>query len=90
MAQIEAIVTGEVQGVGFRHSTLRQAKALGLKGFARNCPDGNVEVVAQGTKEQLEQLVEWLKKGQHFAAVKNVHVEWQSEGKKFEGFKIEY
>jgi len=90
MAQIKAIVSGEVQGVGFRYSALREARAIGLSGYAKNCPDGTVEVVAQGSKEQLEQLVEWLKKGSHFASVKSVHVEWQPKGKKFEGFAIEY
>lgn len=90
MAQFEAIVSGEVQGVGFRYYALRQARAIGLSGFVKNLPDGTVEVVAQGGREKLEEMVEWLKKGPDYAAVKKVHVEWQPEGRKFDGFAIEY
>lgn len=90
MAQIHAVVAGDVQGVNFRYYTVQQAKALGLKGFVRNCPDGSVEVIAQGNKEQLLELIEWLKKGPGFASVSRVSVEWQPEGKQFREFSVEY
>lgn len=58
-----AWVHGLVQGVGFRYSTQREAKALGLKGYAKNLDDGSVEVVAWGEEERVEALLTWLRAG---------------------------
>lgn len=60
---IAAYVYGVVQGVGFRYSTQRQAEALGVTGYARNLDDGSVQVVACGTRAQVDTLVAWLKQG---------------------------
>lgn len=65
-------VTGRVQGVFFRDSTRRKAKALGLTGYARNRPDGSVEVLACGPVESLDKLGEWLHDGPRMAAVDGV------------------
>lgn len=56
-------VNGYVQGVGFRWRTVREAAALGIKGFVRNMPDGSVYIEAEGTRKQLRSFVEWCKKG---------------------------
>ncbi|WP_428945770.1 acylphosphatase [Pantoea sp. FN060301] len=58
-----AWVHGRVQGVGFRYSTQQQAKALGLKGYAKNMDDGSVEVLACGEESQVQRLLEWLRAG---------------------------
>ena len=63
------LVTGRVQGVGYRYFVLREAERLGLAGFARNLPDGRVEVVAEGTEEVLGQLEARLRAGPSFASV---------------------
>ncbi|AJQ98745.1 acylphosphatase [Hafnia paralvei] len=60
---IAAYVAGSVQGVGFRYNTQRQARELGLTGYAYNMDDGRVEVVAEGESDVVQQLVEWLKQG---------------------------
>src|SRR5258708_35575466 len=57
------LVTGKVQGVYFRHSTRLQAERLGVRGVARNLPDGSVEVIAHGTPEAVQDLREWLQRG---------------------------
>ncbi|HEX4241000.1 MAG TPA: acylphosphatase [Steroidobacteraceae bacterium] len=57
------LVTGKVQGVFFRHSTRVEARRLKLHGFARNLPDGSVEVVARGAAAEVEQLHAWLHRG---------------------------
>jgi len=57
------LITGKVQGVYFRHSTRLQAERLGIRGVARNLPDGSVEVLADGTQEAVENLREWLRHG---------------------------
>lgn len=63
------VVTGRVQGVGYRYFVLREAERLGLAGFARNLPDGGVEVVAEGPEEALGELEARLRRGPSFASV---------------------
>lgn len=60
---IRAWVYGLVQGVGFRYSTMNEAKARGLKGYARNLDDGSVEVMAYGEAREVDALLDWLKAG---------------------------
>ena len=62
-------ITGKVQGVWFRANTKKQADQLGIKGWARNLPDGRVEVLACGNKAEMDQLHEWLKQGPPLAKV---------------------
>jgi acylphosphatase len=65
-------IQGIVQGVGFRYSTVHQARRLGLYGYVRNLWDGTVEVVAEGPEEQLRQLERWLHHGPPGAIVRRV------------------
>ena len=65
-------VYGRVQGVGFRYFTWRQAQKLGVYGTVRNCLDGSVEVIAQGTLEAIAQLSTWLHQGPPSANVERV------------------
>ena len=69
---IRAIVSGGVQGVGFREATLRRARALGLMGWVRNSEDGTVSVHAEGAEQPLEQLVAYLHNGPRLARVSGV------------------
>jgi acylphosphatase len=69
---LHAVVDGLVQGVGFRYTTIRQARALGLKGIVRNRDDGRVEVVAEGEEGRLAQLAAWLEHGPPGAHVRSV------------------
>jgi acylphosphatase len=66
------LVTGRVQGVGYRYFVLREAERLGLAGFTRNLPDGRVEVIAEGDDEVLGELESRLRRGPSFAAVDGV------------------
>jgi acylphosphatase len=66
------LVTGRVQGVGYRYFVLRKAGDLGLSGFARNRADGSVEVVAEGPEEVLASFEQMLREGPAFAAVSDV------------------
>lgn len=65
-------VEGRVQGVWFRESTRRQAEQLDLCGYAINCPDGSVEVLACGEAGSIEVLAQWLQHGPPMANVKSV------------------
>lgn len=66
------IVSGQVQGVGFRAATARQAQRLGVCGWVRNQPDGRVEVLAAADTEALDRLAEWLAQGPPSARVSSV------------------
>jgi acylphosphatase len=79
-------VSGRVQGVWFRASAQQEATRLGITGWAKNLPDGRVEVVACGDQDKLVILHEWLKHGPLLAKVEKVTQEelpWQS----YEGFQ---
>jgi acylphosphatase len=67
-------VRGRVQGVWYRGSCAEQARALGISGWARNLPDGRVEIVAEGDPEALDKLVEWCRQGPPAARVTAVEV----------------
>jgi acylphosphatase len=66
-------VFGKVQGVFFRHSARLEAKRLRLRGFARNLPDGSVEVIAQGADAELDAMRQWLHRGPRGARVEAVN-----------------
>lgn len=69
------VVSGRVQGVGYRYFVLRQADALGVAGFARNRPDGSVEVVGEGSEDVLADFEARLREGPSFAGVAGVERE---------------
>ncbi len=74
--QFRAIVRGRVQGVSYRASTVDEGRALDLAGYARNLPDGSVEVVARGPEDSLRALIGYLKIGPALAIVTGVQVDW--------------
>ena len=63
------VVSGIVQGVGFRAATVRQAQAAGVAGWVRNRRDGSVEVWVEGDQEAVAELVDWLADGPRHATV---------------------
>lgn len=72
MKRISITVSGKVQGVFYRVSTEKEAKKIGLAGFVRNEPNGNVYIEAQGTEEQLAEFVKWCKRGPERARVDEI------------------
>ena len=67
--RVSLVITGRVQGVFFRASTQRRARQLGVTGYARNLPDGSVEVLACGSGDAVSQLRDWLWDGPPAARV---------------------
>jgi len=63
------VIRGRVQGVGYRYFVMREASALGVSGFARNLPDGSVEVVAEAADDVLGRFEDRLRQGPSFATV---------------------
>ena len=68
-------IKGRVQGVWFRDSTRREALEAGITGYAKNLPNGDVEVMASGTETALDDLQRWLKHGPAMARVDSVAAE---------------
>jgi acylphosphatase len=80
-------VRGIVQGVGFRHATVRQAHALGIRGWVANLDDGSVDAMLQGTANQVDRMLSWLRHGPPAARVAEVSGEERSTEKRFERFE---
>jgi acylphosphatase len=72
--RVRATVSGRVQGVFYRDSCRAQARRLGVRGWVRNRPDGSVEVVAEGPRERVEQLLAWCRQGPPSARVTGISV----------------
>ena len=70
-------VSGRVQGVFFRYSCAREARAARLRGAVRNLSDGRVEAVFQGPKSDVERLISWCHEGPPAAKVADVTVSWE-------------
>jgi acylphosphatase len=83
------LVDGRVQGVGFRFFAAREAEGLGLRGYARNLPDGKVEVVATGDVSSLETFVERLRVGPRGARVDGLRQRDLEPAPEFEAFTIQ-
>lgn len=81
-------VFGQVQGVSFRFYAAEKANELGLRGFAKNMPDGSVYLEAEGDPAALQEFLMWCNKGPESAVVERTEVE-QGEFKNFSDFRIE-
>ncbi|HSD90984.1 MAG TPA: acylphosphatase [Kofleriaceae bacterium] len=90
MRRIRAIVSGRVQGVSYRAATASKARQLGLVGWVRNLPDGNVELEAEGPADQVNALVAWCRQGPPAARVTDVAVEQRSPTGGERSFDVTY
>ena len=67
-------ISGRVQGVGFRYSMQHEARRLGITGWVRNCRDGTVEAIVEGSEEAVEAILEWARRGPPVARVQGVAI----------------
>jgi acylphosphatase len=88
MKTMRCIISGLVQGVGYRYFVLQRARALALRGYVRNDYTGSVEVVAQGEDGMLQDLLGELRVGPRSAQVRGVRVEWTDEAEMYHNFEI--
>lgn len=84
---LRAVISGKVQGVGYRYSTRDKARSLGLVGWVRNLADGRVEAMTEGERRQVNIMMEWFKQGPPAAEVDGVEIDELSVGK-FGEFEI--
>ncbi len=90
VCRIHAIISGRVQGVFYRASTRDKAVSLGLTGWVRNLPDGRVELVAEGPKDSIDELISWCWDGPTYARVEEVQVQDETPTGEFKEFEIRY
>ena len=92
MAKVRAhvLVSGMVQGVFFRSETQDEASRRNVSGWVRNMPDGRVEAVFEGERDDVERLIEFCRRGPPGAKVTNVEVRWERYTGEFKGFRIRY
>ena len=89
-ARARVRVTGRVQGVCYRQTTVEMANPLGLSGWVRNLPDGSVEALFEGEKAAVDQAIAWCHHGPPRATVDNIEVEWLDGPTECVGFVTRY
>ena len=89
-ARAHLLISGRAQGVFFRKHTQERARALGLTGWVKNLEDGRVEIVAEGARAKVEQLLSWARQGPPGAQVEKAQVSWQKPTGQFTDFTIAY
>ncbi len=91
LAAVRVIVYGDVQGVFYRAFAAQKAKGLGLKGYVSNLPRrDSVEVVAEGERKRLEELVTYLNVGPPAARVERVITNWLEHSGRYTEFSVKY
>jgi acylphosphatase len=86
--RVRVMVSGRVQGVGFRWSARSRAAELGLTGWVRNLPDRRVEICFQGEEGAVEEMKDWCRAGSQFSHVRSVSVIDEALAEYEDGFEI--
>jgi acylphosphatase len=86
--RVRVLVSGRVQGVGFRWAVEDEALTEGVTGWTRNLPDGRVEAVFEGDEEQVRQVVGFCRRGPATARVEDVQVVREEYSGEFDRFSI--
>jgi acylphosphatase len=86
--RVHLIVVGRVQGVCFRDCTRGEAQRLGVTGFVRNLPTGDVEILAEGPEDRLNDLLNWCRRGSPGARVIDLQATWEDSHDEFDSFRI--
>ncbi|MCF7810103.1 acylphosphatase [bacterium] len=88
MVSAHILVSGSVQGVGFRWFVQREAEMFRLTGVVRNLPDGRVEIYTEGLRETIKTLIVTLESGNGISRVDSCDVTWANATGKYDGFRI--
>lgn len=85
----ELLVSGRVQGVGFRYSAINYGNKLGIRGYVKNMSDGRVKLQIEGSKTAVDLMIKWCQTGPSTANVENVSI-FEGVPKGYTTFKIKY
>jgi len=85
---LHCLISGKVQGVGFRAWTKRIADQMGICGWVRNLKDGRVEALAQGEEEKLEEFKGKLAQGPAISKVEDIECKYIDYEKKYDNFEV--
>jgi len=88
MIQARVFISGIVQGVGFRRFIQREAEGMVVSGWVRNLPDGRVELLLQGERQEVEMVIEAARQGPFLAKVDEVEVVWEEVLQEFIDFSV--
>lgn len=88
MERIHVVVAGRVQGVNFRATAVARAKQLGVTGWITNRSNGTVEVIAEGDRDDLTNLLSFLRAGPPSAQVSKIDAQWRTASNNFKSFDI--
>ena len=87
---VHVSIFGQVQGVFYRGSSCKKAVTLSLTGFVRNCPDGSVELWAEGDDTRLQELIQWCRQGPPGAQVSDIKIEWAESTGRYPNFSVKH
>ena len=90
MKRVHIVISGYVQGVCFRYFTKIKARKLGLKGFVRNVQNGDVEVVAEGNEKEINEMIDFCRKGPVLSCVANLKLEYEEFKGEFDDFTVRF
>ncbi len=88
MEEKHVLISGLVQGVGFRSQIIRHARLHGINGFVRNLPDGKVEICAQGDPGAIEKFFQEIRNNSGAAKIESFHVKLEKCGKIYSSFVV--
>jgi acylphosphatase len=87
---VRIVISGVVQGVGYRYFAMKKAKDCGFGGYVKNLYNGDVEVEVEGEKGLINDFIEELKVGPMSSQVTNVNVEWRDYQNRYNNFDVKF
>ncbi|MEH7441276.1 acylphosphatase [Heyndrickxia sp. MSNUG] len=90
MIQLQIIVSGDVQGVGYRYYTQMKAIQFGITGWVKNLQEGGVEILASGENDNLERFIDEVRRGNPFSTVDHIEVNETEKTETYRSFAIKY
>ncbi len=88
--RVHVCYTGRVQGVGFRYTAEKLALEIGLSGCVKNLPDSRVELICEGSKEEIEKLLEGIQKSSLAPYIAKTICHWEKPRNEFTEFRVEF
>ena len=86
--RVHIVVSGRVQGVGYRASACDKAKSLGITGWVRNLPEGTVEILAEGDEPSIAAFINWCRNGPRWARIDDVQVSDEVRKEDSSGYSV--